>query len=142
MKPGRGTREEFWRQRDRRSALGRDELARRQARRVGAAGFVVAAVLPVVLWHRVIADVSSECQHELFRRLNSSLSFDWRLAPYDVAQSRAHVGMLAERGIIEPGDRDALVEALATVERELDDGSFPFREEDEDIHLAIERRVT
>ena len=83
-----------------------------------------------------------EPQDELFRRLNSSLSFDWRLGPYDVAQSRAHVGMLAERGIIEPDDRDALVAALDTVEGELDDGSFPFREEDEDIHLAIERRVT
>src|SRR5205823_14132622 len=65
MKPGRGTRDEFWRQRGRRSALGRDELARRQARRVGAAGFVVAAVLPVVLWHRVIADVASEFRLDL-----------------------------------------------------------------------------
>jgi argininosuccinate lyase len=83
-----------------------------------------------------------EPQHELFRRLNSSLSFDWRLGPYDVAQSRAHVGMLAARGIIEPDDRDALLEALEQVERELDEGSFPFREDDEDIHMAIERRVT
>jgi argininosuccinate lyase len=83
-----------------------------------------------------------EPQHELFRRLNSSLSFDWRLGPYDVAQSRAHVAMLAARGIIEPDDRDALLEALGQVERELDDGSFPFREEDEDVHMAIERRVT
>jgi argininosuccinate lyase len=84
----------------------------------------------------------AEPQHELFRRLNSSLSFDWRLGPYDVAQSRAHVRMLAERGIIEPDDRDELVTALDAVERELDDGSFPFREDDEDIHMAIERRVT
>ncbi|TML25713.1 MAG: argininosuccinate lyase, partial [Actinobacteria bacterium] len=61
-----------------------------------------------------------EPQHELFRRLNSSLSFDWRLGPYDVAQSRAHVRMLAERGILEPDDRDALLEALEAVERELD----------------------
>jgi argininosuccinate lyase len=84
----------------------------------------------------------AEPQHELFRRLNSSLSFDWRLGPYDVVQSRAHVRMLAERGIIEPDDRDELVTALDAVERELDDGSFPFREDDEDIHMAIERRVT
>src|SRR3989440_8681623 len=83
-----------------------------------------------------------EPQHELFRRLNSSLSFDWRLGPYDVAQSRAHVRMLAERGILEPDDRDALLEALETVERELDDGTFPFGQADEDIHMAIERRVT
>src|SRR5436305_478539 len=83
-----------------------------------------------------------ESQHELFRRLNSSLSFDWRLGPYDVAQSRAHVRMLAERGILEPDDRDALLEALEAVERELDDGTFPFGQADEDIHMAIERRVT
>jgi argininosuccinate lyase len=83
-----------------------------------------------------------EPQHELFRRLNSSLSFDWRLGPYDVAQSRAHVRMLAERGILEPADSDALLEALEAVERELDDGTFPFGEQDEDIHMAIERRVT
>jgi argininosuccinate lyase len=83
-----------------------------------------------------------EPQHELFRRLNSSLAFDWRLGPYDVAQSRAHVAMLAARGIIEADDRDALLEALELVERELDEGSFPFREDDEDIHMAIERRVT
>jgi argininosuccinate lyase len=84
----------------------------------------------------------AEPPHELFRRLNSSLSFDWRLGPYDVAQSRAHVRMLAERGIVEPDDRDALLAALDTVERELDDGSFPFRDDDEDVHMAIERRVT
>jgi argininosuccinate lyase len=83
-----------------------------------------------------------EPQHELFRRLNSSLSFDWRLGPYDVAQSRAHVAMLAARGIIEADDRDALLEALDQVGRELDEGSFPFRGDDEDIHMAIERRVT
>src|SRR5437763_28460 len=83
-----------------------------------------------------------EPQHELFRRLNSSLSFDWRLGPYDVVQSRAHVRMLAERGILEPDDRDALLEALEAVERELDDGTFPFGQADEDIHMAIERRVT
>jgi argininosuccinate lyase len=83
-----------------------------------------------------------EPQHELFRRLNSSLSFDWRLGPYDVAQSRAHVRMLAERGILDPDDRDALLEALEAVERELDDGTFPFGQADEDIHMAIERRVT
>jgi argininosuccinate lyase len=81
-------------------------------------------------------------QHELFRRLNSSLSFDWRLGPYDVAQSRAHVRMLTERGILEPEDRDALLAALDAVEGELDDGSFPFRDDDEDVHMAIERRVT
>jgi argininosuccinate lyase len=77
-----------------------------------------------------------------FRRLNDSIAFDWRLGPYDVAQSRAHVGMLAARGIISAADREALDAALGQVERELTDGSFSFADGDEDIHTAIERRVT
>src|SRR5207302_4037334 len=63
-------------------------------------------------------------------------------APYDVAQSRAHAGMLAARGIISEAERDELWRALEQVGRELEDGSFPFAPADEDIHMAIERRVT
>jgi argininosuccinate lyase len=84
----------------------------------------------------------SEPQHDAFRALNDSLSFDWRLGPYDVAQSRAHAQMLAAQNIISAADRDALIDALDQVERELRDGSFPFADGDEDIHMAIERRVT
>src|SRR5262249_27237625 len=50
--------------------------------------------------------------------------------------------MLAERGIIAAEDRDLLLGGLAAVERELDEGRFPFSAEDEDIHMAIERRLT
>jgi argininosuccinate lyase len=84
----------------------------------------------------------AEPQDEAFRRLNDSLAFDWRLGPYDVEQSRAHVRMLAARGIISAEDRDALEAALARVAAELADGSFPFAASDEDIHMAIERRVS
>jgi argininosuccinate lyase len=84
----------------------------------------------------------TEPQHPAFRRLNDSIGFDWRLAPYDVAQSRAHASMLARQGIISSEDRDALHHALEQVERELSDGSFLFSADDEDIHMAIERRVT
>ena len=62
---GARTRDDFWRERDRRSKLGRDELARRQARRVGAVGFFIAAVMPIVLWHRVIIDIASEFRLDL-----------------------------------------------------------------------------
>ena len=84
----------------------------------------------------------AEPQHDAFRALNASIGFDWRLGPYDIAQSRAHVRMLAERGIIESGDRDVLLAALDEVGTELDEGRFAFRDDDEDIHMAIERRVT
>jgi argininosuccinate lyase len=78
----------------------------------------------------------------IFRALNDSIGYDWRLGPYDVQQSRAHAAMLASRGIISEDDRDQLHAALDQVESELGEGSFPFAEGDEDIHMAIERRVT
>src|SRR5581483_2222776 len=84
----------------------------------------------------------AEPQHADFRALNDSLRFDWRLGPYDIEQSRAHASMLAARGIISPAERDELHRALARVEEELGAGRFPFAEGDEDIHMAIERRVT
>ncbi len=84
----------------------------------------------------------AEPQDAVFRALNDSLSFDWRLGPYDVQQSRAHASMLAAQGIISATERDQLHAALDQVERELGEGSFPFADGDEDIHMAIERRVT
>ena len=50
--------------------------------------------------------------------------------------------MLAERDIITREDRDALLRGLDDVERELSEGRFRFSEVDEDIHMAIERRLT
>jgi argininosuccinate lyase len=84
----------------------------------------------------------AEPQDAAFRALNDSLSFDWRLGPYDVRQSRAHASMLAAQEIISGEERDQLHVALDQVERELGEGSFPFADGDEDIHMAIERRVT
>ena len=84
----------------------------------------------------------SQPQDPVFQQLNASISFDWRLGPYDVEQSRAHARMLAGSGIITEADRDALLAGLERVERELDDGEFPFQPDDEDIHMAVERRLT
>jgi argininosuccinate lyase len=84
----------------------------------------------------------SEPPSETFRRLNDSLAFDRRLAHFDVQQSRAHVAMLASQGIIAEEDRDQLEKALTQVEDELRSGTFPFADGDEDIHMAVERRVT
>jgi argininosuccinate lyase len=83
-----------------------------------------------------------EPQHPDFQRLNSSIEFDRRLWPHDIAQSRAHARMLAERGIVTDADRDALLAGLEEVELELGEGRFAFSTEDEDIHMAIERRLT
>jgi argininosuccinate lyase len=78
----------------------------------------------------------------VFVSLNASIGFDWRLAPYDVEQSRAHATMLAAAGIITDTDRDELLGGLDRVAAELDAGEFPFLDSDEDIHMAVERRLT
>jgi len=84
----------------------------------------------------------AEPQHPVFRQLNASIAFDWRLGPYDVELSRAHARMLAARGILAEAERDELLAALDGVERELEEGTFPFQPDDEDVHMAVERRVT
>ena len=84
----------------------------------------------------------SEPQDPDFQRLNASIDFDRRLWPQDLAQSRAHARMLAARGIIGEEDLGRLLEGLEAVEGELSGGDFPFAPDDEDIHMAIERRLT
>ena len=84
----------------------------------------------------------AEPQDAAFRRLNDSIAFDWRLSPYDVDQSIAHAAMLAAQGIISVEDGAELRRGLEQVRAELADGTFPFAERDEDIHTAIERRLT
>ena len=84
----------------------------------------------------------SEPQHPVFQQLNASIGFDWRLAPYDVEQSRAHARMLAAAEVISEADRDELLRGLDAVAAELDSGAFEFRADDEDIHMAVERRLT
>jgi len=83
-----------------------------------------------------------EPQDPDFQRLNASISFDRRLWPQDIAQSRAHARMLAAQAIISEADRDALLAGLDAVEVELREERFPFAPDDEDIHMAIERRLT
>ena len=55
----------FWAEQNRRREVGRDEQRRRQARRVGAVGFLTACALPPLLWGRVIVDIASEFRLEL-----------------------------------------------------------------------------
>ncbi|HXA73492.1 MAG TPA: argininosuccinate lyase [Acidimicrobiales bacterium] len=71
-----------------------------------------------------------------------SLGFDQELARDDLTGSRAHVKGLGKAGIITDSEVSALIDALDIVEEELADGQFTFAPGDEDIHTAIERRVT
>ncbi len=84
----------------------------------------------------------SQPQDPDFQAINASLRFDRRLWRHDVAQSRAHAAMLASIGVISEAERDELVGGLDAVAAELDGGSFAYASDDEDIHMAVERRLT
>src|SRR5918996_589398 len=81
-------------------------------------------------------------QDPLFQALNSSIAIDYRLAPYDLEQSLAHARMLARSGIISDEDLAAIERGLDAVRREIEEDRFTVEPDDEDIHMAIERRLT
>ena len=72
----------------------------------------------------------------------SSLATDRRLWRQDVAGSRAHVRGLVAAGVLEEGEGKLLLDGLAQVAAELDAGEFAFTDGDEDVHSAVERRLT
>src|SRR5918992_1051887 len=78
---------------------------------------------------------------EAFERLNASIPFDVRLAPYDVLGSIAHARMLGERGIVSPAESEELVRGLEAVLAEVEAGEFSWSLGDEDVHTAVERRL-
>jgi argininosuccinate lyase len=90
------------------------------------------------LWHGRFTGAPAD---ELLA-FTESLSFDRRLWPDDIAGSRAHVRGLARAGLVDDTERDAILGALDAVAAELADGTFAFTRNDEDIHTAVERRVT
>ena len=90
------------------------------------------------LWHGRFAGGPSEA----LQALNDSLPFDQRMFREDIAGSRAHVRMLCDVGLFTEAERDGVLAALDTVEHEIESGSFDFQVNDEDIHTAVERRVT
>ena len=71
-----------------------------------------------------------------------SLPFDHVLAADDLAGSRAHVKGLGKAGILTDREVSILLDTLELVEEEFENGAFEFEPGDEDIHTAIERRVT
>ncbi|HEY4331028.1 MAG TPA: argininosuccinate lyase [Ilumatobacteraceae bacterium] len=71
-----------------------------------------------------------------------SLSFDQRLWPDDIEGSRAHVRGLARVGLISSAESTTILAALDRVAGEMADGSFAYAASDEDIHTAVERRIT
>jgi len=72
-------------------------------------------------------------------RLSVSVHFDWRLAPYDLAASRAHARVLHGAGLLGPDELVAMIGALDDLEASVRDGSFRPTADDEDVHTALER---
>ena len=77
----------------------------------------------------------------IMETINASIGFDRRLADQDIAGSKAHAAMLADRGIITPEDAAAIRDGLDRVKAEIDSGAFVFRTELEDIHMNVEARL-
>jgi len=76
---------------------------------------------------------------EALADLSRSTHFDWRLAPYDIAGSRAHAAALHRAGLLSDDELAAMREALAKLAADVTSGSFVPAPDDEDVHSALER---
>ncbi|MGV8913723.1 MAG: argininosuccinate lyase [Rhodoglobus sp.] len=72
-------------------------------------------------------------------RLSKSTHFDWQLAQYDLAGSRAHAQALAAAGYLNDSELETMVDALQSLSEAVADGSFTSLESEEDVHAALER---
>ncbi|MEC8828284.1 MAG: argininosuccinate lyase [Actinomycetota bacterium] len=90
------------------------------------------------LWHGRFAGGPNEA----LRALNDSLPFDRRMFREDIAGSRAHVQMLQQVGLLDKAELSEILDALNTVEQEIEAQTFEWASSDEDIHTAVERRST
>lgn len=73
---------------------------------------------------------------------NASISYDCRMYREDIAGSIAHAKMLAAHGIISKEDQEKITKGLLSIKKKIDEGTFPFSVELEDIHMNIEKRLT
>jgi len=84
----------------------------------------------------------SEPVAEMVQRFTASISFDKRLAEFDIQGSLAHAKMLHSVGILSRRDLDAIENGLQAILLEIRDGKFDWSLELEDVHLNIEKRLT
>lgn len=79
---------------------------------------------------------------ELMLQFSESVSFDQRLAPFDIAGSKAHSAMLAKVGLITAKERDAIHRGLEAILAEVEAGKFRWDPRLEDVHMNIEQALT
>jgi argininosuccinate lyase len=75
---------------------------------------------------------------EAAAKYSASVWVDWRLYAYDIAGSIAHARMLAKQGIISEQEKDSIIEGLGAIINEIEQGTFKFKPELEDVHMNIE----
>lgn len=90
------------------------------------------------LWGGRFEDAPAEFTQEF----GASLPVDKRMWESDIAGSKAHAKMLAKQDIISEKDAEDIRSGLDDIARQIEDGSFDFEIEDEDIHMSIERNLT
>ena len=73
--------------------------------------------------------------------LSRSVHFDYRLAPYDLRSSLAHLAVLQSSGLIEKRDAEVIAKSIREIMSEVSNGTFAISQDDEDIHSAIERSM-
>jgi argininosuccinate lyase len=79
---------------------------------------------------------------DIMQAINVSIGIDKRLWAQDLRGSRAHCRMLTDQGIVTAEDGAAILGGLDTIQAEIEAGTFPFRDEYEDIHLNVEARLS
>ncbi|RUM35592.1 MAG: argininosuccinate lyase [Desulfobulbus sp.] len=84
----------------------------------------------------------SEATAASVEAFTESISYDWRLYHHDIKGSKAHARMLAKQGLITGSEAEAIVQGLTEIEREIENNTFVFRPELEDIHMNIEQALT
>ncbi|RMG78559.1 MAG: argininosuccinate lyase, partial [Chloroflexi bacterium] len=84
----------------------------------------------------------SQPTDEDLRALNDSLPFDKRMYAQDIRGSMAYAQAIADVGVITQEEAETIIKGLEQVLYEFDNGAFVFTDSDEDIHTAVERRLT
>src|SRR5665213_1159411 len=79
-----------------------------------------------------------EATDAIAQKFVESISYDRRIYKQDIAGSIAHATMLAKVGLINDGERDAIIEGLKSIERDIESRNFVFDESLEDIHMVVE----
>ncbi len=80
--------------------------------------------------------------NKLLEKFNASITFDKRMYEEDIKGSIAHSRMLSKQGIISSEEQKEIENGLLLIKNEIENGTFEFKIEDEDIHMSIEKRLT